>query len=422
MKHKFFTVSALAACLLAGSTFLNAESKSPVSDSNISRNLIAEAPPATKGIVDANTSVGMDLLHKLSAEKPNQNLFISPLSIGTCFGMAYAGASGSTQQAMQKVLHYPSSGADSISKSYNALLKALTDPNSKVQVEIANAIFCRQAVKLEDQFVSSVKTYFQSEVTSLDFAAPDTLGKINGWVSTKTHGKIPSIISKIDPTLMSILINAAYFKGQWAHTFYKEATKPADFHLIGGKSKKVPMMHDSRHFEYYQGAKLQAVALPYEEFRYNAYIFLPSKDSSLAELQKTLSANTWNSWLAKFESRKGDVALPRFKVEYTTSLSKALQGLGMSVAFDMEKADFSAMHKGQPKFFIGDVIHKTFLKVDEFGTEAAAVTAIEMAGAGMMPPETPFNMVVDRPFIFAIKDNETSSLMFIGCIYDPDKI
>jgi serpin B len=375
--------------------------------------------PTAESIAQANTALSFDLLKKLSEKTPNKNVFISPLSIGMALGLTFNGARGSTRAAMSRVLHLPAASQEALNKAYGNLMNSFANPNASVHVEIANALYTNRNVDFESAFVKDARTSFQSEVASVDFSSPNTVQQINGWVNQKTHGKIPNIIDKLNGSEASIILNAAYFKGNWQSQFEKAGTTDDDFHMADGSKKKLPFMHQRHFYEYLKTPDFQAVVLPYIDSKYSACIFLPGSNSSLIQLQKALSLSNWNNWSKEFESKQGDLALPRFKLNYNTSLSDSMKALGMNVAFDKDQADFSGMHKGKPALFIGDIKHKTYLKVDEQGTEAAAATAVQMMGAGMMIPKETFKMVVDHPFLFAIRDNDSNSLLFVGLVYDP---
>ena len=261
--------------------------------------------------------------------------------------------------------------------------------------------------------------FYGAALKVLNFKDPGAPAAINSWVAKETSGKITRIVEKIEPPL--VLINAIYFKGTWNRPFNKALTKELPFTLGSGKQKQVPMMSQSGSYMYYQGKNFQAVNLPYGgKTRFGMKIFLPEKNSSLKECFRELNAGNWRQWLASLQPTTGTITMPRFKLEYDASLKAPLKVLGMEVAFDKQKADFTNLCP-PPGAYIDDVIHKTFVEVNEEGTEAAAVTAVKMLPTAARPPspQKTFTMVVDRPFFVAIDDSETGVLLFMGAIFEP---
>jgi serpin B len=256
-------------------------------------------------------------------------------------------------------------------------------------------------------------------LTTLDFGDPAAPAAINSWVSDKTKGKIDKIVSQIDPQSILFLINAIYFKGKWTDQFDKAKTAPDTFTTGSGQQKPHPLMHQSGNYNYFEGPNFQAISLPYGAGRVSLYIFLPPRGTSLAEFQKSLTLQNWDAWMGQFSKTKGEIAVPRFKVEYEVGLNEALKALGMGIAFDPERANFTGMVQSSQNAFISRVKHKTFCEVNEEGTEAAAATSVEMSVTSIRPPSKPFRMIVDHPFFCAIRDNKTGTVLFMGSINDP---
>ena len=261
-------------------------------------------------------------------------------------------------------------------------------------------------------------------MTNLDFNAPQAPATINAWVSEQTHGKITEMVTPpIHPLTILFLINALYFKGQWRRQFDKAATRQGLFHLPDGQKKSCALMRQSGEYLYLAGPGFQAIHLPYGAGRLSLQVFLPEAELGLAGFVKRLAgdpAAIWARWLGMFEHCTGTIALPRFKVSYSKSLNQALKGLGMDIAFSDVRADFSAMCPNVTPglVYIAEVLHKTFMEVNEEGTEAAAVTKVEMRVRGLPPP--PFEMVVDRPFFCAIRDEVTGAILFAGVVVSPE--
>jgi serpin B len=237
-------------------------------------------------------------------------------------------------------------------------------------------------------------------------------------VNQSTGGKTDRIVETITSDQMLFLIDAIYFKGKWTQEFNKKQTAEYPFYLAAGRQKQHPMMSQSGEYRYYENEKFQAVSLPYgENKRLSLYIFLPVKNSSLSAFYKTLNAQNWEKWMTRFRSREGFIRLPRFKMQYDIELKDALAALGMGVAFS-DNANFSGISDNN--LLIDEVKHKTFVEVNEEGTEAAAVTAVTLAPpSAVINLEEPFRMIVDRPFFCAIRDNQTGTVMFMGSIVEP---
>ena len=365
----------------------------------------------------AQTKFGFKLFNQLIGEK-EQNLFISPASISFALGMTYNGAAGATQQAMAQTMEIQGLSLETVNRGNGRLRQDLSAPDPKVKLHLANSLWLNQGQAFKPEFLKNNEQFYAAALKVLNFGDPGAPAAINSWVAKATENKITRIVDKIEPPL--ILINAIYFKGTWNRPFEKALTKERPFNLLNGKQKQVPMMSQSGSYMYYQGKNFQAVNLPYgEKTRFGMKIFLPEKNSSLKEFFRELNADNWRQWLAALQPTPGTIILPRFKLEYDTSLKAPLKALGMAPAFDKQQADFSNLCP-PPRVYIDDVIHKTFVEVNEEGTEAAAVTAVKMVG--MMAPrraEKTFTMVVDRPFFVAIDDRETGALLFLGAILDP---
>jgi serpin B len=367
----------------------------------------------------ANMRFGIRLFNQIVEQDESKNVFISPTSVAIALAMTYNGASGETQQAMADTLGLSGMSLDDVNSAYAALRASLINADPKVQLSIANSLWLRQGVTLNDAFVQHNQLYYRAQVQELDFASPDAVNTINNWVSDNTNGKIPTIVDQIPSDMMLYLINAIYFKGDWTRQFDKAKTADQPFHLLDGSTKSVPLMTQSGTFTYFQNDSFQAVSLPYGDGRLNMLVFLPAADSSLQAFEQTLTETNWSAWVNQFHKAEGTLKLPRFSIDGELSLNMPLQALGMQTAFDPRTADFSAMGNGGTQFFISEVKHKTFLEVNEEGTEAAAATSIGMGATSIKPEGTKFSMIVDRPFFIAIRDSDTGTLLFMGAIVQP---
>lgn len=357
--------------------------------------------------VELYNRFGFDLFGKLSAD---ENRLISPISIALALAMAYNGADGSTKEEMADMLHCGGLDPDGFNQENQALLRLLQDTD--VTLNIANSIWLRAGLPVKTGFIDNNKEFYDAQVSELDFNNPSSVDTINGWVKENTNGLIEEIISSpIDPLTLMFLINAVYFQGDWSRDFDESQTRD-DLFVTSNGTVTVPFMQQGGSFSYLEDKDLQAIRLPYGAGRLAMYIFLP-KD--LSEFEQQLRYENWKKWVAGFKQSNGHLSLPKFQMEYETELNAALKALGMRLAFDPEQADFSQMVAGDT--YIDNVKHKTFLKVDETGTEAAAVTAVEISCTGM--PASTFEMKVNRPFFFAIHDSEADTILFMGSVLDP---
>ena len=383
-------------------------------DIDFTRNIIGDVletteDPDVSSVTSANTRFGFKLLQDLREREPGANIFISPLSISIALTMTYNGAAGETEHAMAEVLEIGGLDRDTVNHSNAALRNSLEDPDPKVEISIANSIWSRQGVEFNADFLERNRVFFGAEVASLDFSALEATEIINEWVNTNTNGKIEKIVDRINPQTLLFLVNAIYFKGNWQDEFNKSMTRQGIFHLSDGNEKRVEMMRREGEYPYFRGENFEATSLPYGDGRLGMYIFLPNRDSNLNKFLGNLNAGNWGDWISQFQDRRHDMILPRFKLEYEVSLNNTLEALGMGIAFG-SGADFSGMG---PSLFISEVKHKTFVEVNEEGTEAAAVTAV----VGVKSVPSVFR--VDRPFFFAIYDTETETVLFMGVVTEP---
>ncbi len=371
----------------------------------------------------ANQQFSFKLFQAIESQAATtDNVFVSPTSVALALSMAYNGADGTTAGAMNQALQLNGMSLDSLNQSNSALKAVLKNADPAVQLNIANSLWARQGVQFNADFLKRNQDSYQAEVATLDFDQPESVGRINNWVKDKTQGKIPQIVDRLKPNDVMYLINAVYFKGDWSVTFDKSATKAQPFTLANGKTKSVPMMSRRDRLSYYATPQFQAVSLPYGRGRWSMYFFLPRPNSNLAAFNKTLTAANWQTWMQGFQQKNGLVRLPKFKSEYQTELKTALTKLGMGVAFDRDKANFSQLwpSNAQLPAVIDQVKHKTFIEVNESGTEAAAVTSIGIVATSAQIPTQPFEMILDRPFFCAIQDNETGTILFMGTIQNPE--
>ncbi len=373
-------------------------------------------------IVESSNKFGFKLFSEvLKNDRGENNVFISPLSVAIALAMTYNGASGTTQLAMAKTLELQGMNLPEINSSYAAALKQLlNNPDGEVQLNIANSLWANQNVSFAPDFLQRTQYFYQAKVSNLNFQDAAAPSIINNWVKENTNGKITDIVGSIQRNDALFLISAIYFKGKWSQEFDKSQTAQYPFYITSGKQKQYPMMSKSGNYRYYESNQFQAVSLPYgKDGKFSFYIFLPKQNSNLNAFYQNLNVENWEKWMTQFNTQQGFIRLPRFQIDYEVTLNDALKTLGMEEAFS-ENANFSGMGKGN-NFDISEVNHKTFLEVNEEGTEAAAVTSVGVTAltTSLREEPEPFQMIVDRPFFCAITDNQTGSVLFMGSIIDP---
>ena len=369
--------------------------------------------PDTK-VVAANTKFGFKLFSEVWKKDSKDNIFVSPSSVAIALAMTYNGASGSTQQAMAKALELQGISLEEINSSNAAFKALLENPDTKVQLTIANSLWANKDTSFKSEFIQRNKDFYKAKVTNLDFKDSRSSGIINTWVNENTGGKINKIVETIQPSQVLFLINAIYFKGNWKNEFDKNQTAEYPFYVASDKQKQHPMMSQTGDYRYLENEQFQAVSLPYgKDGKISFYVFLPKQNNSKAFYQN-LNSDNWEKWMAQFSKQEGFVRLPRFKINYDITLNDALSDLGMGEAFSA-RANFSAMGKN---LAISQVKHKTFVEVNEEGTEAAATTSVGIVATSAVETK-PFRMIVDRPFFCAVRDNQTGSVLFMGSIVEP---
>ncbi len=373
-----------------------------------------------KILVEADNLFGINLFKEvLNAEEPEENVMISPLSVSLALAMTYNGAGGDTKEAMEKTLELNGFTVDEINENYKMLIDALASVDPKVLMSIANSIWYKQTFNVEQDFIDVNQDYFYAEVSPLDFTNPDAVTTINNWVADKTKNKITEILDQIPAEAVMYLINAIYFKGIWKYEFDESETEEKPFYLSDGTTKDVPMMAQEGSFNYFSNDILQAVEMPYGAGNYSMIILLPQSNKTPDDIIDQLSNENWNRWLSEFyEAEKVQIHLPKFKFEYEDSLNNELINMGMEIAFSPYDADFSKINPLE-QLYISRVIHKSFIEVNEEGTEAAAVTLVEISRI-ISEPETGIHFYVNQPFIFAIKEKYTNTIIFMGKVMEPE--
>lgn len=393
-----------------------------------SERVAATARPAQVDDTQANSDLapavndfGFDLARKLVAE--GDNTFISPLSVHACLSMTAMGAKGTTAEEMTRVLHLDGIAPAEQGWGYANLLDGLYEPQDAT-LEIANSVWAQEGAPFEQTFLDANAGYFGAEIRSVDFEAPGAAEAINDWVAENTHGKITSIMSEDARGVVMELVNAVYFQADWATPFDVESTQKKPFTLASGETVDADMMQATLEWEYGESDAMQVVRMPYVNADLAAYVLVPQGDETPESILETMDSTTWRALTRQLFPSVGSVAIPKLELEWgeETSLTGTLGELGMPSAFDPATADFSGMSAQLAAgngLWISSVLHKTYLAVDETGTEAAAATGIGVAAGVVTEEGDLFELRADRPFIFAIADESSGALLFLGAIEDP---
>ncbi len=363
----------------------------------------------------ANNEFALRLGALLFQASPHQNVFFSPYSIHAALCMTLNGARRKTLQAMRQALCLEGVGRERINRAHAALRGQLESGGKAVQTAIANALWAGLDVELQQEFQERCAEFYAARADRIDFSNPGAIDEINAWVAAHTRQKIKDLLKPQDlkPPPIVALVNAIYFKGLWQAPFDPQKTRPRPFTLPDGTQKAAPMMARSGPYGYLEEPGFQAAALPYGEGEASLLVFLPAPSSSLDHFLAQLTPDDLAKWTSQMHETRLNLALPRFKLESETELTRALAECGMAIAF-RPGADFSDLCHGEA--CISKVRHKAFLEVNEEGSEAAAATAVLMVrGASFSTPQ----LVVDRPFFCAIRHNPSGAILFAGAVYDP---
>ncbi|MFH2052975.1 MAG: serpin family protein [bacterium] len=380
---------------------------------------LAASAGATPDLGDATNQFGWDLYHKLSATEDG-NLFYSPASIALALGMTWTGAKGPTAAEMARVLHLPDDDPGTLA-AFQEFLAALEPRRDAYELHIANRLFGRQGAGFLPTFLDGVAQGFGAPLQEVDFMGDPEASRIliNDWVAEQTRDRILDLLAPgtIDRDTELVLTNAIYFLAGWSEAFKEGLTSEAEFHRPGDSAVAVPFMEKTESFRYLENDRVQVVALPYADHELEMVVILPRETAGLADLERGLTWGEIEGWVDGLAARSVQVRLPRFELEGEFELGKVLADLGMPTAFT-GRADFSGMN-GEGGLFISKVVHKSFVKVDEQGTEAAAATAVVMKRTSIEPMGEPVLFQADHPFLFMIKHRTTGAVLFMGKVADP---
>jgi serine protease inhibitor len=363
-------------------------------------------------VIAASNDFAFDLFRTGNVSQHNANVFMSPLSASMALSMATNGANGATYDAMHSSLRLTGATQDEVNGGFKSLIALLRGLDPKTDFRIANSIWFEQTFPFNTSFLDQSKTYFGARVEGLDFTASSSLATINSWVSAQTNNKIPSILDSIAKNEVMFLVNAIYFKGVWQKQFDKTKTTDAVFHAADGSTAMVPMMSrgEGVDVDFAWTPEYSAVDLPYGNSAFTMTVVVPSS-ADIDTFAESFDQAKWSLLVGSLHASDVQVYLPRFRMEWKRTLNDDLAHLGMGVAFDQNQADFTRMSPLGDELYITQVIQKTFVDVDEEGTEAAAATSVGF-GATSLPP----SFRADRPFLVVIRERFSGTILFIGKI------
>jgi serpin B len=374
----------------------------------------------------SSNAFGFDLYQRL--RRTPGNLVVSPASLTLALAMTWGGAKGETAAEMKKVLHLEGT-ADDVMEASGALARSLQDPSRPLIFRIANQLFGETSYELVPAYLEKVRTAYGAPLELVDFKeAPEPARRrINGWVEEKTEQRIKDLIppNGVNDLTRLVLVNAIYFLGDWAEPFDPHKTHPAPFHLSASETNEVPTMHSLGRFRIAQKSGVTALEIPYAGESLSMLLLVPDAVDGLAALEAALDAQRLDALTSALTWDLVAVAMPKFEVNPRESLSLGddLEALGMPLAFDDQRADFTGLaNPPDPadRLFITKVFHKGFVRVDEKGTEAAAATAVILGLRGLLP-SLPRQLNADRPFLFLIRDNASGLIVFLGRVSDPSQ-
>ena len=377
-----------------------------------------ELTSASIELIESDNLFGLYLFRTVLEHDDSKNVMISPLSVALALGMTYNGAETTTEEAMKETLRLSGLTDEQINSSYKSIIDQLVKLDPKVILNIANSIWYKMGYQVEADFIEVNQDYYYAEVNEMDFGRSDAVDIINGWIETKTNGLITEMLDQIPGNVVMYLINAIYFKGIWQYEFKKSDTHEADFYPSPGETVKVSMMQMEQDLEYHRNETFSAVSLPYGDGEFSMMVMLPHQDKTTDDVIALMDAEHWAEWTGDFRTAGVNLQIPKFKFGFKKLLNQDLTDMGMGIAFGGD-ADFSGINPARA-LYISRVIHQTFIDVNEEGTEAAAATIVEMRELSSNGGGSPISFIVDRPFIFVIKENSSGALLFMGKVTEPE--
>ena len=363
----------------------------------------------------SNNSFGIALFQRVAAAESGANIIVSPLSASMALGMTLNGAAGSTYDAMRDVLGFSGSDEAAINDAYRGLIAQLHARGKTTEFHLANSIWYRSGFEVRQPFLDAAASKFAARVSSLDFSSPDAAKTISQWAEDQTGGRIKNLVDEVNPVDMMFLINAVYFKAPWDEPFETRATSSRSFKRANGSAVDVPMMSNTGQYRALENSEVQAVEMLYEDTTFSMVLVAPAGAGSLAQMTSSLTPAKWSAWMSTLKPVRIDLEMPKFRFEYDVTMNDALKAQGMGVAFDPSNANFDRIPmQTVDDLHISKVRQKAFIDVHERGTEAAAATSVTVSVTSL-PPTIRF----DRPFLFAIRERSSGTILFVGRVGDP---
>jgi serine protease inhibitor len=379
-----------------------------------------EAQAAKAKLIEADAGFSLDFFTAVhQGDSLAENIFVSPISVSMALGMTMNGAAGNTYVEMQNALGFADLSKEEINKGYKALQNELENADDKVELKIVNSVWSKRGFEVNPEFLTTVEEYFEAETASLDFADPKTIDRINAWVADKTNDRIQKIIERISGDDVMFLINAVYFNGPWKYEFDPENTTEREFYVDENTIVPVEMMNQAADVGYLINDEVEMVELPYGNDQFSAVFIKPGSEySSVDELiESNLNAIQLQAWISDLSVGQVGYLIPKLKLEYQRPLIPDLQSLGMNDLFIEGGADLSNLFLDINNLYVSSVLQKTFLKMNEEGTEAAAVTAVTVTTESTGPsyPTIEYN----EPYLLLLREKNTGAILFIGKIGNP---
>ena len=415
MKSNLLTNNIFISVVMAGVllTFIGCTKMADQNNSTEQGDIVLTQKSAA--LVNADNTFTFNLLKKIPAT-PGTNMMVSPLSISLALSMTLNGAETTTKSGMIRAMGLDAFTVDEINQIYLDLVSALKIADTKVDLNIANSIWIKKSFSVLDPFITTNQKYYDAQIEKLEFDL-SALTTINGWVNNKTKGKIPTILDQISGQEIMFLINAIYFKGQWKYQFDPAKTQNSPFYLKNGNTVSVPYMKIKEKFGYSEQEGFRVLKMPYGRGKFSMVLILPDEGKTTENITSTLNPTVWSTISTAVSTTVStDVLLPKFKYSWESELNDILSSLGMGIAFDSQLADFSKINN-TAKLFITKVKHKSFIEVNEEGTEAAAVTSIGIGVTSVGPSQPMF--YATRPFLYFITEDDTDAILFAGKVENP---
>ena len=364
-----------------------------------------------KAFISNNNGFALNFFRSIAEKETKENYMVSPISLSMALGMVHNGAAGETKTAFDGLLGKGTPLTEI--NNFNALLiKSLTTHSNETSFDLANAIWIQKEFPVEEEFVETNKTFYKSQVTNIDFTDKNAVKEVNDWVERNTRGKIKEVVKNFDSSTRLFLANAIYFNSKWKYRFNANKTEQTPFYISETNSKEVPMMNIKAEVSSTGNDLFSSIVLPYEGERFEMVILLPKYGITTNTVAESLNLKDWNNLFAQNQVSELQISIPRFKLEYENKLEDELEELGLGIAFT-DNADFSNINKTEG-LQISDVFQKTFIEVNEEGTEAAAVTGVTVVTTSASP-----SFYVNRPFLYVIREKFTGTICFMGRVGNP---